>query len=312
MNIQLRTGVKLSEIKVDSSINVKSRPIDKEHVADLKSSMAIYGESYWQSRWNEPLKAVENGMNLTLYSGFHTYTAAMENWGEDHLVDVQVFQQDGLPDDIVSPHLLATAENAEHGRRRTNAEKRESVDRWLLNECSPTSNHYANKVIAERCNVSTTYVDNREADLAKSNVLIARPDFRFYYENGEWIQLPATPYVPEPEETEQMDEIDVDDTNEETEDDNSFTGEQETFDGITEEPVGDDTYEITNKTLLTFIPHLIDEFNVLKSCIGKLSGKTIEKSDVHEYEELEQILNLFTINVLDKFEESVTGNGEQA
>ena len=86
-----------------------------------------------------------------LYSGFHTVTAAMREFGREYEINVI---QEGK--DWREAYFLATRMNATHGRRRrTNAEKELAVRRWLEDDemCQWTDGH-----IAKECLVSAPFV----------------------------------------------------------------------------------------------------------------------------------------------------------
>ena len=82
-----------------------------------------------------------------LYSGFHTVTAAMREFGREYEINVI---QEGK--DWREAYFLATRMNATHGRRRTNAEKELAVRRWLEDDemCQWTDGHIAQGVSCVR------------------------------------------------------------------------------------------------------------------------------------------------------------------
>lgn len=137
----------LDDILIDSRIN--TREIDEKTVAEYQADMLEYGEDTWQSRWKGIPKVTSAGQ---LWSGFHTLAAARQAFGPQHEIECEV---EG--DTYHDAFLLATGENADHGRRRTSQEKQEAVERWLRDADGKlwTNNH-----IAKRCKVSRTVVDN--------------------------------------------------------------------------------------------------------------------------------------------------------
>ena len=112
------TTFPISEVAILSDVNI--RELDADYVSELMQVQIEYGESHWQTHWKEKPKINQDGV---LFSGFHTITAAKRNFGNDHEVSFQVVEGD--------PYLLAACENAAHGKRRTNADKRAAVLRWL-------------------------------------------------------------------------------------------------------------------------------------------------------------------------------------
>ena len=130
--------VPIYDIVIDSHIN--TRELDEDVIEEYREAMREYGESDWQSFWNESPRMTES---RHLYSGFHTVTAAMREFGREYEISVI---QEGK--DRREAYFLATRMNATHGRRRTNAEKELAVRRWLEDDemCQWTDGHIAKAV----------------------------------------------------------------------------------------------------------------------------------------------------------------------
>ena len=130
--------LKVSKIRVNPDVNI--RELDSDYVAELMQSQLEYGEGVWQSQWKEKPKINQDGV---LFSGFHTIAAVERNFGIDHEVYFEVVEGD--------PYLLAAGENSTHGKRRTNADKRAAVLRWLEDE---EGRQWTDSHIAKMCHVS--------------------------------------------------------------------------------------------------------------------------------------------------------------
>ena len=167
----------ISDIIRDADIN--TRIIDVEMIGDYRESMREYGADNWQDMWLGRPKITESSH---LYSGFHTLEAAYQEFGAEHIVEFEVNGQDR--DDA---YFLATGENALHGKRRTNKEKRVVVLRWLEHD---DGKQYANSAIAKACCVSHEFV-RKLADELATVASYERPTRRCYYgDSGDlvWIE----------------------------------------------------------------------------------------------------------------------------
>ena len=137
---------KISEIIIDPTIN--TREVDSDIVVEYKDAIEGYGAK-WQESWNELPRITESNH---LWSGFHTISAARLVFGDTWITRCVVEGETER-----DAYFLATRTNARHGRRRTNAEKQTSVNRWLEDEdmCQWTDSY-----IAKVCQVSTKSVTN--------------------------------------------------------------------------------------------------------------------------------------------------------
>ena len=148
--------LEIGEIILDPKIN--TREVARDVVTDYKEAINGYHRQVvqgngtsWQDHWNELPRITESNH---LWSGFHTVTAASEvfSGGEIRCVVEGENYRDAF--------FLATRTNAQHGRRRTNAEKQTSVDRWL-NDAE--MNQWTDGYIAKMCQVSPNTVANRRS-----------------------------------------------------------------------------------------------------------------------------------------------------
>lgn len=141
----MRFRKRIIDINID--LNINTRPLDPGVIDEYAEAMEQYGEDKWQSLWKEMPKITHN---LDLFSGFHTVHAAMRAFGEKHEIAFDV-QGNTLRDAF----FLATEQNAQHGRRRSNSEKRNIVLRWLLDD---EMKEWTDGYIAEQCQVSQNFV----------------------------------------------------------------------------------------------------------------------------------------------------------
>jgi len=135
---------KISDIILDPKIN--TREIDSEIVVEYKEAIEGYGAA-WQDRWNELFRITESNH---LWSGAHTFCAARLVFGNNGRIRC-VIEGENERD----AYFLATRTNAQHGRRRTNAEKETAVLRWLEDELMC---EWTDGFIAGKCAVSDRFV----------------------------------------------------------------------------------------------------------------------------------------------------------
>ena len=175
---QSTVTVPIYDIVIDPHIN--TRELDEDVIEEYREAMREYGESDWQSFWNEAPRMTESGH---LYSGFHTVTAAKREFGWEYEISVV---REGK--DWREAYFRATGMNGTHGRRRTNAEKEEAVRRWLEDE---EMRQWTDGHIAKECLVSAPFVSK----LAKSKSLetiSSRPTTRKFVDSDGEIQWQET------------------------------------------------------------------------------------------------------------------------
>ena len=178
--------LKVSEITVNPDVNI--RELDSDYVAELMQSQLEYGEGVWQSQWKEKPKINQDGV---LFSGFHTIAAVERNFGTDHEVYFEVAEGD--------PYLLAAGENSTHGKRRTNADKRAAVLRWLEDE---EGKQWTDSHIAKMCHVHHDTVGKVAISLAESaGENYERPTRRRYIDKHGNVSWMETAKINEPDET---------------------------------------------------------------------------------------------------------------
>ena len=182
--------LKVSEIRVNPDVNI--RELDSDYVAELMQSQLEYGEGVWQSQWKEKPKINQDGV---LFSGFHTIAAVERNFGIDHEVYFEVVEGD--------PYLLAAGENSTHGKRRTNADKRAAVLRWLEDD---EGRQWSDEHISKQCCVSITAVRNAmESLLLNKGEDYQRPDRRRYIDKHGNVSWMETAKINEPDEPDALD-----------------------------------------------------------------------------------------------------------
>ena len=173
---QPKVTVPIYDIVIDSHIN--TRELDEDVIEEYREAMREYGKEHWQSFWNESPRMTESSH---LYSGSHTVTAAMREFGREYKINVI---QEGK--DWREAYFLATRMNATHGRRRTNAEKELAVRRWLEDDemCQWTDGH-----IAKECLVSAPFVSKVARSL---ETISSRPTKRKFVDSDGEIQWQET------------------------------------------------------------------------------------------------------------------------
>ena len=175
----------ISEIIIKADVNI--RELDPDYVSELMQAQLEYGEGVWQSQWKEKPKINQEGI---LFSGFHTVTAAQRNFGNDHEIYFQVVEGDS--------YLLAAGENATHGKRRTNADKRAAVLRWLEDD---EGRQWTDRYIAEQCHVSDFLVNSADVSLQENGSdTYDRPTKRKYIDKHGNISWMETAKINEPDE----------------------------------------------------------------------------------------------------------------
>ena len=112
---------RINALTIHHEINI--RPLNSEVVDDYAQDMIAYGEDKWQDAWGQYPIITET---RHLWSGFHTVAAALQAFGSNHEIICEVRGKNER-----EAFFLATGTNARHGHRRTNAEKRAAVMRWL-------------------------------------------------------------------------------------------------------------------------------------------------------------------------------------
>jgi hypothetical protein len=131
---------RLEELTVDPGIQARAA-IDPAAVEE-------YAESYRQGVKLPPLVAFDDCHQIWLAGGFHRYEAAKLAG----LTEIEVEVDEGSRDTAI---LYAVGDNADHGVRRTPADKRRAVETLLAR---PGWGEWSDREIAERCHVSHTFV----------------------------------------------------------------------------------------------------------------------------------------------------------
>lgn len=175
------TTIRISDIIIDPEIN--TRIIDTETVQEYKESIEGYGAK-WQDNWGEYPRITKS---KHLWSGAHTLTAAKMVFLQPN-AEIKVIIEG---EDKRDAYFNATRCNAQHGRRRTNAEKETAVMRWLEDpvECSWTDGH-----IAGQCQVSVRFVGKcreraQREQPSKRRFINAKGDI-------EWIEISGISATP--------------------------------------------------------------------------------------------------------------------
>lgn len=115
-----------------------------------------------------PVVAFHDGEDIWLADGFHRIYAAKQAGVAAVLAEVR-------PGSLRDAMLYSVGANAQHGMRRSNADKRKSVE-TLLND--PEWSQWSDREIARRCAVSVMTVSRARESLSQSDSQTVTSDFR--------------------------------------------------------------------------------------------------------------------------------------
>ena len=152
--------LQLSELRIDGGTQPRVQ-MNEEVIAD-------YAEQMRNDVTFPPVTVFFDGAAYWLADGFHRYQANRRMGRDTMVADVQ---QGGLRDAL----LYSVGANANHGLRRTNADKRKSVETMLYNEYvskDGSGNPWSGREIARRCCVSERMVRS-----ARESLVAAVPDY---------------------------------------------------------------------------------------------------------------------------------------
>lgn len=138
----------LTQLTADPEI--QSRSVTNDDV------IAEYSQRYAAGVVLPPVDVFFDGTTYRVADGFHRYAAAQLV----RLHELPCVIHNGSRRDAI---LFATGANATHGLRRTNADKRKAVQTLLKDE---EWMQWSDRVIAETCGVSHTFVANIRGELA--------------------------------------------------------------------------------------------------------------------------------------------------
>lgn len=164
MAIEQRERLALSAIRLDGGTQLRVT-MNEEHISDLSYAILDGAEL-------APIVVFYDGSQYWLADGFHRYYATERAGGDLIAVEVKLgTRRDAL--------LYAAGANATHGLRRTNADKRRSVETLLRDE---EWAKWSNVAIAKRCGVDEGTVRNVRSFLSSEFPMIETP--RLVERNG--------------------------------------------------------------------------------------------------------------------------------
>lgn len=140
--------LQLSQIEIDPSLQCR----EKQDV----DTIAEYSAAYKAGAKIPPMVVFNDGKKRWLADGFHRHPAAKSAG----LKTIAVEERKGTKRDAL---LFAVSANAEHGLRRTNADKRRAVE-TLLSDAEWSK--WPGAEIARRCAVTHTFVNNVKREIA--------------------------------------------------------------------------------------------------------------------------------------------------
>jgi hypothetical protein len=138
----------LDRIRIDGGTQPRAA-LDYEHISELAQDMLLTNTSL------KPVIVYYDGTEYWLADGFHRYHAAKQVCRET--IDAEVKQ--GTRRDAI---LYSVGANSSHGKRRTNDDKRRSVETLLGDD---EWGKWSNREIARRCYVTEHLVRNIKDDL---------------------------------------------------------------------------------------------------------------------------------------------------
>lgn len=138
----------LSAIRIDGGTQPRCE-IDQNLVAE-------YAEAMEEDAEFPPVVVFYDGVNYWLADGFHRYHAAKQAG----ITGIQSEIKQGTQRDAI---LYSVGANVDHGKRRTNADKRRAVN-ILLNDAEWGGR--SARWVAKTCRVTHTFVDNAKRSLA--------------------------------------------------------------------------------------------------------------------------------------------------
>lgn len=131
----------------------------QQRVSINEECVKEYAEEIAGGKTFPPLIVFSEGEDLSLADGRHRYEAYKIAGIE--MIDVEV-HEGGLRE----AKLYAVGANADHGLRRTNADKRKSVSTLLTDQEWKT---WSDRVIAEKCRVSQPFVTKLREELSSTD-----------------------------------------------------------------------------------------------------------------------------------------------
>jgi len=175
--------------------NVDINAIQIDYDIQLRESTNTDLINEYAEKFDElpPLKVFYDGSKFWLADGFHRIAAAKKIERKKVLCEVE----DGTKRDAI---LYACGANANHGLRRTNADKRRAVERLLRDE---EWSQWSDRRIAEATGVSNQFVSNlrKERRDQVSTVDTLEPVVRKGRDGKEYQAPVSKPKEPEPVET---------------------------------------------------------------------------------------------------------------
>lgn len=151
--------IKLSEIRIDGGTQPRES-IDQDLVAEYVDSLDSL----------PPIMLFDDGAALWLADGFHRYHALTTAGRTEALCYVKNGTQRAAV-------LYSVGANAEHGKRRTNADKRKAVNTLLADE---EWGKWSDREIAKQCRVSNNFVGSLRPKVSSDDTFSAEPEKRVY------------------------------------------------------------------------------------------------------------------------------------
>lgn len=155
--------MRIDEILIDAHLNPRSEGLDLVTVAEYTEQMSN-GNKF------PAIDVFSDGICYWVVDGFHRIEAAKQA----SIDEIEVNLYEGNWRDA---KLHSFCVNAEHGKRRTNADKRKAVTEILQDE---EWSKWSDREIAKRCQVSQPFVSNLRHELLTDNIISEKPAERTY------------------------------------------------------------------------------------------------------------------------------------
>jgi hypothetical protein len=146
------------------------------------SVIADYTEAVLAGGTFPPVTVIFDGTTHWLADGFHRVAAAEAAGRTEIAADVR----QGTHRDAV---LISVGANAEHGLRRTNADKRRAVTTLLSD---PEWSRWSDREIARKAGVGHVFVNSMRKELSVHREQIATPDTRLVERGGTTYEMDVT------------------------------------------------------------------------------------------------------------------------
>lgn len=161
-------SIPILAVKVDGGTQMRAK-LDGDIVTEYADTMRRGVEF-------PPVELVYDGSDYWVWDGFHRRRAHLEAFGSSE--PIRAYVTPGTRRDAV---LMAAGANADHGLRRTQADKARAVDALLGDD---EWGQWSDREIARRCSVSHVFVGKRRKVLVKAEAIEPVAERKFVDKHG--------------------------------------------------------------------------------------------------------------------------------